>query len=119
MKKRRLGWSVGVVALSLLVAGVVAFAGNGFGRGAGAGTQAACASNLDADGDGIPNGQDPDWVAPCDGTGYGAGQRSAGDCSGSCAGGESCSGMCRGAQGGQGYGRMSSRAGGPGCGGGS
>jgi len=24
----------------------------------------------DADGDGIPNGQDPDWVPPLDGTGY-------------------------------------------------
>jgi hypothetical protein len=24
----------------------------------------------DADGDGIPNGQDPDWVKPGDGTGY-------------------------------------------------
>ena len=24
----------------------------------------------DADGDGIPNGQDPDWVKPADGTGY-------------------------------------------------
>lgn len=24
----------------------------------------------DADGDGIPNGQDPDWVRPLDGTGY-------------------------------------------------
>lgn len=24
----------------------------------------------DADGDGIPNGQDPDWVKPLDGTGY-------------------------------------------------
>lgn len=29
-----------------------------------------CDSARDADGDGIPNGQDPDWTRPLDGTGY-------------------------------------------------
>jgi hypothetical protein len=30
----------------------------------------------DADGDGIPNGDDEDWVPPLDGTGYGAPEKS-------------------------------------------
>jgi hypothetical protein len=46
-------------------------------KGAGAVTASADAKGgwindlaKDADGDGIPNGQDPDWVKPADGTGY-------------------------------------------------
>lgn len=59
----------------LLMAGVAG--AQGFGPAAGDGTCAFVDENCDgfndlapdADGDGIPNGQDPDWVRPEDGTG--------------------------------------------------
>ncbi len=110
MNKRTLGWIVGAVALGLLAVGAVVLAGNGLGRGAGGGSQAAtCPANLDDDGDGIPNGQDPDWVATC-GSAIGAAP----------AGVQSCSVSCPNAQagmmGGQGCGRM--QGGARGCGGG-
>ena len=45
---------------------------NGQGPGNMAGAKAGYAYQLtrDDDGDGIPNGQDPDWVKPADGSGY-------------------------------------------------
>lgn len=73
-----------LAAVSLLAVGVVAIAGNGFGENAEWSAPASdagdcglreagdCALNeRDADGDGICNAQDPDWVRPADGTGYG------------------------------------------------
>lgn len=77
MKKLR-HWTLGLTLVGLLVAGVVALAGNGFG---GSGQAASCSQSAttlyerDADGDGIPNCDDPDWTAqPADGSGYGTGQ---------------------------------------------
>ena len=78
MNKMR-NWMIGLTVVSLLAVGVVAVAGNGFGNGASNWTQRPTASGScaaqerDADGDGIPNSEDPDWVAPLDGSGYGEG----------------------------------------------
>ncbi len=88
MNKRRMGWIVGAMVLTLLVTGVMVFAGNGMGRRA-ASTAAAsttCQMNRDADGDGIPNCQDADWVAPADGSRCsmlrGSGRMNSGNCAG-------------------------------------
>jgi len=68
---------ISILAVSILVVGLVAFAGNGFGLGSAvpAANQTSEArvyqNQQDADGDGILNCDDPDWVAPMDGTGYG------------------------------------------------
>ena len=56
-----------IIVLAVVVGAVAlmapsASAGSGFGHG--------FAWVNDADGDGIPNGQDPDWVPPRDGSGY-------------------------------------------------
>jgi hypothetical protein len=68
---------LGIAAVAVLAAGIVVLAGNGFGENDGgyqnqAGSTSACQceASRDADGDGIPNGQDPDWTRPLDGTGY-------------------------------------------------
>ena len=69
---------ISILALSILVVGLGAFAGNGFGSESAvpAGNQTSetrlYQNQQDADGDGILNCDDPDWVAPMDGTGYGA-----------------------------------------------
>ena len=69
---------ISMLALSILVVGLAAFAGNGFGSGGAvqAGNQTDKArlylNQYDTDGDGILNCDDPDWQAPMDGTGYGA-----------------------------------------------
>ena len=71
------GWMIGLTILSLLAIGVVAIAQNRFGGSAGIWTRqqpvsGSCAlQERDADGDGITNSEDPDWVAPLDGSGYG------------------------------------------------
>ena len=86
MKKMR-KWMVVLAGVSLLAVGIVAVAGNGFGgstewtapAGAAgdcgaceAGASADCTLNgRDADGDGVCNSEDPDWIRPADGTGYG------------------------------------------------
>jgi len=86
MKKMR-NWTIVLAAVSLLAVGVVAVTGNGFEENAewSAPTSPAgdcslceadaagdCALNgRDANGDGICNSEDPDWVRPADGTGYG------------------------------------------------
>jgi hypothetical protein len=86
MKKMRNGM-IALAAVLLLAVGVVAIAGNGFGENAewsapasGAGNRGLrgadaaggyALSGRDADGDGICNSEDPDWVRPADGTGYG------------------------------------------------
>jgi len=69
---------ISILAVSILVVGLAAFAGNGFGAGSTAhapgqmdGT-CLCLNQYDADGDGIPNCDDADWEAPMDGTGCGA-----------------------------------------------
>ena len=70
-------WIVGLTVVSLLAVGVVALAGNGFGGSAPDwSTQQAETGDCDlherdADGDGILNSEDPDWVRPMDGSGYG------------------------------------------------
>ena len=76
MNKSR-NWIVGLTLVSLMAVGVVALAGNGFG-GANASSwspaQAAsgeCPYERDSDGDGVLNSEDPDWVRPLDGTGFG------------------------------------------------
>ena len=68
-------WIVGLTAVTLLGVGVGALAGNGFGGSdstallqPAAGT---CVNERDHDGDGILNMEDPDWVRPLDGSGYG------------------------------------------------
>lgn len=69
-----------VVLLSIMVIGVFALTA-GKGPGDGTGTCIFIDENGDGindnfrdhDGDGIPNHDDPDWVRPQDGTGYGAG----------------------------------------------
>ena len=69
-------WMVALALVSLLAVGVVALAGNGFGTTTGFNTPLAtgtCACDQDDDGDGIPNSEDPDWVRPLDGSGYGTG----------------------------------------------
>ena len=69
---------ISVLAVSILVIGLVAFAGNRFGAGsmaqASGQMDGTCLylNQYDADGDGIPNCDDADWEAPMDGTGYGA-----------------------------------------------
>ncbi len=78
MNKKR-NWIVGLTLVSLLVIGVVALAGNGFGiSGANSSSQRTTTGQCalyerDADGDGILNCDDPDWVRPADGSGYGEG----------------------------------------------
>ena len=85
MNKRRTSWIVGAIVLALLVTGVVALAGNGVRRGISNASQSAtCLADRDADGDGIPNGQDSDWTAPADGSGYGATHGGSEACSGDC-----------------------------------
>jgi len=68
-------WMVGLAVVSLLAVGVVAVAGNGFGASADWEPQQAAGDcdlhEQDADGDGTPNCEDPDWVRPTDGSGYG------------------------------------------------
>lgn len=70
-------WIVGFALVSLLAVGVVALAGNGFGGRESTAwnpPQAAsgdCLNERDSDGDGILNSEDPDWVRPMDGTGFG------------------------------------------------
>jgi len=69
---------ISVLAVSILVIGLAAFAGNRFGAGsiaqAPGQTDGTCLhlNQYDADGDGIINCEDDDWEAPMDGTGYGA-----------------------------------------------
>lgn len=69
---------ISVLAVSILVIGLAAFAGNRFGAGnmaqASRQMDGTCLylNQYDADGDGIPNCDDADWEAPMDGTGYGA-----------------------------------------------
>jgi len=75
MSKMR-NWMVGLTIVSLLAVGVVAIAGNGFGASESwAPPQAATGDcdlhERDADGDGILNSEDPDWVRPMNGSGYG------------------------------------------------
>ena len=69
---------ISILALSILVVGLAAFAGNGYGAGSAVqganqtdGTQLFL-NQQDSDGDGILNCEDADWVAPMDGTRYGA-----------------------------------------------
>ena len=64
--------------VSLLAVGVVALAENGFGgkgsadwAAARAAGECSCDGERDMDGDGIPNCEDPDFVRPLDGSGYG------------------------------------------------
>ena len=79
MSKMR-NWMVGLTIVSLLAVGVVAVAGNGFGSSNETRNPPQAASDdcdlheRDADGDGILNSEDPDWVRPLDGSGYGQGQ---------------------------------------------
>lgn len=69
---------ISVLAVSILVVGLAAFAGNRFGAGsiaqAPGQTDGTCLhlNQYDADGDGVINCEDDDWEAPMDGTGYGA-----------------------------------------------
>jgi len=75
MNKMR-NWLVGLTIVSLLAVGVVAVAGNGFGASANWEPQQAATGDCDlherdTDGDGILNSEDPDWVRPLDGSGYG------------------------------------------------
>ena len=72
---------ISILALSILVVGLAAFAGNGYGAGnAVQGTNQTDGTQLllnqqDSDGDDTINCEDADWVAPMDGTGYGAANR--------------------------------------------
>lgn len=75
---RKRNWIVGLMLVSLLTIGVVALAGNGFGSKATSDLRQTATGQCalyerDADGDGILNCDDPDWVSPADGSGYGAG----------------------------------------------
>ncbi len=75
MNKMR-NWMVGLTIVSLLAVGVIAVAGNGFGASAiseppRAATRDCNLTERDTDGDGILNCDDPDWVPPLDGSGYG------------------------------------------------
>ncbi len=69
---------ISVLAVSILVIGLAAFAGNQFGAGSMAQApgrmdgRCLYLNQYDADGDGIPNCDDADWEASMDGTGYGA-----------------------------------------------
>jgi hypothetical protein len=67
----------GLAAVAILAAGIVVLAENGFGENnwgnqsePESASSCLCEASRDADGDGIPNGQDPDWTCPLDGTGY-------------------------------------------------
>jgi hypothetical protein len=77
MNKKR-NWIVGLMLVSLLTIGVVALAGNGFGGSKATSNSPQTAAvqcalyERDTDGDGILNCDDPDWVTPADGSGYGA-----------------------------------------------
>ena len=76
MRKMR-NWFAGLAIVSLLAVGLAAVAGNGFGESMSWNSPEAAAGDCDlkerdADGDGIANAEDPDWVCPQDGTGYGA-----------------------------------------------
>jgi hypothetical protein len=69
---------VGLLMVSLLAVGVVALAENGFGgkgsddwAAARAAGECTCDGERDTDGDGISNCDDPDYVRPLDGSGYG------------------------------------------------
>lgn len=67
---------VGLTIASLLAVGVVAVAGNGFGASATSEPLRAATGDCDfherdTDGDRILNCEDPDWVRPLDGRGYG------------------------------------------------
>ena len=78
MTKMR-NWMVGLTIVSLLAVGAVALAGHGFGSSESWNPAQAAAGDCDlherdADGDGILNSEDPDWVRPLDGSGYGQGQ---------------------------------------------
>jgi len=95
---------ISILAVTILVIGLVAFAGNRFGAGsiaqAPGQTDRTCLhlNQYDADGDGILNCEDDDWEAPMDGTGYGAmngnGQR-LGNGSGLGRGNGNGTGICR------------------------
>jgi len=105
---------VGLLMVSLLAVGLVALAENGFGgkgsadwAAAKAAGECTCDGERDMDGDGIPNCEDPDFVRPLDGSGYGRMQgngQSLGDGSGSSQG----KGMRSGARGGTGSGLQGS-----------
>ncbi len=69
---------VGLLMVSLLAVGVVALAENGFGgkdsadwAAARAAGECSCDEERDMDGDGISNCDDPDFIRPLDGSGYG------------------------------------------------
>ncbi len=69
-------WMVGLTIVSLLAVGGVALAGNEFGASVaweprGTATEDCDLHERDSDGDGILNSEDPDWVRPLDGSGYG------------------------------------------------
>jgi len=95
---------ISILAVTILVIGLVAFAGNRFGAGsiaqAPGQTDRTCLhlNQYDADSDGILNCEDDDWEAPMDGTGYGAmngnGQR-LGNGSGLGRGNGNGTGICR------------------------
>lgn len=75
MNKMR-NWMVGLTIVSLLAVGVVAVAGNGFGASATSEPLRAATGDCDfherdTDGDRILNCEDPNWVRPLDGRGYG------------------------------------------------
>ena len=76
MNKSR-NWIVGLTLVSLMAVGVVALAGNGFGAKEAAdwnppkAAAGDCLHERDSDGDGILNSEDPDWVRPMDGSGFG------------------------------------------------
>ena len=75
MNKMR-NWMVGLTIVSLLAVGVVAVGGNGFGARATSEPPRAAIGDCDlnerdTDGDGVLNCEDPDWVRPLDGSGYG------------------------------------------------
>jgi len=69
---------ISILALSILVVGLAVFAGNGYGSQSAVpaanqtGETCLYQNQYDADGDRILNCEDADWVAPMDGTGYGA-----------------------------------------------
>jgi len=77
MSAARTNWIVGLTLLALVAAGAVARAGNKFGGNVSNWSQQRVAAGdcafheRDSDGDGIPNSEDPDWICPLDGSGYG------------------------------------------------
>jgi hypothetical protein len=58
-----------VLVTAIAVTAPLAWAGNGWG---GTDDWGGFRWARDDDGDGIPNGQDPDWLRPKDGSGYGS-----------------------------------------------